>query len=117
MVIVAIGDWQGDFNVASEEIEPTLSPVNKYYGVELEGIAFGMKDRNGTIVKCLVTYTAITDRMGGVPSPDQQITWFLNHRHEVEAIASEKFVAGKFSDGEFPIRIETQNLNQGKFDL
>jgi len=103
--------------VASEEIEPTLSPVNKYYGVELEGIAFGMKDRNGTIVKCLVTYTAITDRMGGVPSPDQQITWFLNHRHEVEAIASEKFVAGKFSDGEFPIRIETQNLNQDQFDL
>ncbi len=103
--------------MASNEIEPTLSPVNKYYGVELEGIAFGMKDRNGTIVKCLVTYAAIIDRIGGVPSPGQQIVWFRDHRSEVEAIASEKFVAGRFSNGEFPIRIETQNLNQGQFDL
>ena len=94
-----------------------LSPANKYYGVELEGIAFGMLDRNGTIVKCLVTYQAITDRMGGVHSPDQQITWFLDHRREVEAIASEKFVAGSFSDGEFPTRIETRDLNPDQFDL
>ena len=103
--------------MASDEIEPTLSPVNKHYGAELEGIAFGMKDRNGTIVKCLVTYAAITARIGGVPTPDQQIRWFLDHRREVEAIASEKFIAGRFSNGEFPIRIETQNLNQGQFDL
>jgi hypothetical protein len=103
--------------MATEEIEPTLRPSNKHYGVELEGIAFGMQDRNGTIVKCLVTYEAITDRMGGVPRPDQQITWFLDHRREVESIASEKFAAGAFSDGEFPIRIETQNLNQHQFDF
>ena len=36
-----------------EEIELRLSRLNKYYGVEPEGIAFGVLDRNGTIVKCL----------------------------------------------------------------
>lgn len=96
--------------MASDEIEPTLSPVNKHYGVELEAIAFGMKDRNGTIVKCLVTYAAITDRIGGVPTPDQQIRWFLDHRSEVEAIASQKFIAGTFSNGEFPAVVSRPNI-------
>jgi hypothetical protein len=103
--------------MATEAIKPTLRPLNKHYGVDLEGIAFGMQDRNSTPVKCLVTYAAITDRMGGVPRLDQQVAWFRGHRCEVESIASEKFAAGKFTDGEFPIRIETQNLNQGQFDF
>ena len=103
--------------VKPEEIELRLSRLNKYYGVEPEGIAFGMLDRNGTIVKCLVTYEAITERMGGVPTQEQQAEWFVANRSHVETIASKKFAAGAFSDGEFPIRIETQNLNQGQFDF
>ena len=97
--------------VKPEEIELRLSRLNKYYGVEPEGIAFGMLDRNGTIVKCLVTYEAITERMGGVPALEQQAEWFVANRSHVETIASNKFAAGAFSDGEFPIRIETQNLS------
>ena len=103
--------------VKPEEIELRLSRLNKYYGVESEGIAFGMLDRNGTIVKCLVTYEAITERMGGVPTQEQQAEWFVANRSHVETIANKKFAAGAFSDGEFPIRIETQNLNQGQFDF
>jgi hypothetical protein len=103
--------------MATEELEPTLRRLNKHYGLDLEGIAFGREDRNGTIVKCLVTYEAITDQMGGVPTLERQAEWFVANRSDVETIASEKFAAGAFSDGEFPIRIETQNLNQGQFDL
>ena len=96
-----------------EEIELRLSRLNKYYGVEPEGIAFGVLDRNGTIVKCLVTYQAITDRMGGVPRLPQRVKWFRRNRREVESIASEKFASGEFS--EFPIRVETKNLNPDQF--
>ena len=103
--------------MATEEIEPALRLLNERYRLDLEGIAFGMQDRNGTPVKCLVTNAAITDRLGGWPRLDQQVEWFRGHRREVESIASEKFAAGEFSDGEFPIRIETQNLNPDKFDL
>jgi hypothetical protein len=62
--------------------------------VDFEGIAFGMQAQNGIAVKCLVTYQAITDRMGGVPRLAQRVKWFRRNRREVESIASEKFAPG-----------------------
>jgi hypothetical protein len=99
--------------MATEAIEPALSRLNEHYSVDFEGIAFGMQDRNGITVKCLVTYQAITDRMGGVPRLPQRVKWFRRNRREVESIASEKFASGEFS--EFPIRVETKNLNPDQF--
>jgi hypothetical protein len=87
--------------MATEEIDPVVRRLNERYRLALEGIAFGMKDRNGTPVKCFVTNEAITDRLGGVPRLDQQVEWLRGHRREVESIASEKFAAAEFSDGEF----------------
>jgi hypothetical protein len=99
--------------MATEAIEQALSRLNEHYSVDFEGIAFGMQDQNGIAVKCLVTYQAITVRMGGVPRLAQRVKWFRRNRREVESIASEKFASGEFS--EFPIRVETKNLNPDQF--
>jgi Protein of unknown function (DUF1488) len=85
------------------------------YSAELRGIAFGMVDAQKNTVRCLVTYEAITDRMGGVPMQGDQVRWFLGYRGEVEEVASNKFDDGNTDSGEFLIRVGSRDLNPHLF--
>jgi hypothetical protein len=87
-----------------------LKHLNDGYGIDLEGIAFGMLDAQKRPVRCLVTGDALTDAIGGNPTQAEQVDWFLSNRALVEEVASAKFDQGAVeSDG--TIRVGTRDLN------
>jgi uncharacterized protein DUF1488 len=65
----------------------SLTRLNDGYSADREGVAFGMKDGD-RVVRCLITQAALTDAMGGIPTQQDQICWFLANRGEVEEVAS-----------------------------
>jgi hypothetical protein len=88
-----------------------LTRLSDGYSADLEGVAFGMKDGDQSI-RCVVTEEALTDAIGGIPSQQDQILWFLANRGEVEEVASAIY------DGEPAptIRIKSRDLNPHLFD-
>lgn len=71
---------------------PLLRLGEDAYRVDLEGVAFGMLVvGEGRTQRCLVTYEALTDAMGGVPTQDEQVQWFMANRSDIEEVASDKF--------------------------
>ena len=88
-----------------------LTRLNEGYAVELDGIGFGMRDGQRT-VRCLVTDDALTDAMGGNPSQQEKIEWFVANRADIEAVASAMFDGGANNQ---PLRVGTRDLNPHLF--
>ena len=89
-----------------------LIRLNEEYLADLGGVGFGMLDGDRTI-RCLVTYEAITDAMGGNPSQNDQVQWFVHNRSDVEQVASAMFDDGAVSQPE--LQVGTRNLNPHLF--
>ena len=53
-----------------------LSRLNDGFEIELEGIAFGMVDRQGHKWRCLVTDRVLSDAIGGAPTQKDKTAWF-----------------------------------------
>jgi hypothetical protein len=53
-----------------------LSRLNDGFEVELEGIAFGMVDRQGHRWRCLITDRVLSDAIGGAPTQKDKTAWF-----------------------------------------
>jgi hypothetical protein len=73
-----------------------LSRLNDGFEIELEGIAFGMVDRQGHRWRCLITDRVLSDAIGGAPTQKDKTTWFRANRSSVERVASNKFDMGAF---------------------
>ena len=73
-----------------------LSRLNDGFEIELEGIAFGMVDRQGHRWRCLITDRVLSDAIGGAPTQKDKTAWFRANRSSVERVASNKFDMGAF---------------------
>ncbi len=89
----------------------TLSRLNDGFEIELEGIAFGMVDRQGHTWRCLITDSTLTDAIGGNPTQKDKTAWFRANRSSVERVASDKFDMGAFEKEGF-IRIAHWRRNR-----
>ena len=73
--------------------------------LRLEGIAFGMVDRQGHRWRCLITDRVLSDAIGGAPTQKDKTAWFranpLFFRSSVERVASNKFDMGAFEKDGF----------------
>jgi hypothetical protein len=79
------------------------------YAVELEGVAFGMNVvGTNRPQRCLVTYEALTDAMGGNPNQAEQVEWFRANRSDVEDVASRKFDDDRL-EGNGTIRVNSRD--------
>jgi hypothetical protein len=99
----------------SENCEMLLTHLNSKsaFAATLEGVSFGMKDGKRT-VRCLVTYKALTDMVGGAPNQNELNGAFRDDRGDIEDVASAKFDDGKIeADGS--VRIDTRDLNPELF--
>jgi hypothetical protein len=100
-----------------EKIHMPLTRLNDGYAVDLEGISFGMReqrlDEQRLTVRCLVTGDALTDAMGGNPSQEEQVQWFVANRAEIEAVASSMFDGGANTQPQ--LRVGTRDLNPHLF--
>jgi hypothetical protein len=86
--------------LAREQLMP-LSRLNDRFEIELEGIAFGMVDRQGHRWRCLITDRVLSAAIGGVPTRTQKSDWFRANRSSVERVASNKFDMGAFEKDGF----------------
>jgi Protein of unknown function (DUF1488) len=92
-----------------------LTRLSEQYESGLEGIAFGMLDGDRP-VRCLVTYSALTDRTGGDPSQRELVECFKAIRGEIEDVVSAKCAAGKLEkQGYWDIVVTSRDLNSGLF--
>ena len=57
-----------------------LSRLNDGFEIELEGIAFGMVDRQGHRWRCLITDRVLSDAIGGAPTQKDKTAWFRANR-------------------------------------
>ena len=64
-----------------------LSRLNDGFEVELEGIAFGMVDRQGHRWRCLITDRVLSDVIGGAPTQKDKTAWFRANRSSLERVA------------------------------
>src|SRR3984893_18614726 len=78
-----------------EQLMP-LSRLNEGFEIELEGIAFGMVDRQGHRWRCLITDRVLSDAIGGAPMQKDKTAWFRANRSSLERVASNKFDMGAF---------------------
>jgi hypothetical protein len=83
-----------------EQLMP-LSRLNEGFEIELEGIAFGMVDRQGHRWRCLITDRVLSDAIGGAPTQKDKTAWFRANRSSVERVASSKFDMGAFEKDGF----------------
>ena len=63
-----------------------LSRLNEGFEIELEGIAFGMVDRQGHRWRCLITDRVLSDAIGGAPTQKDKTAWFRANRSSVERV-------------------------------
>jgi hypothetical protein len=54
-----------------------LSRLNDGFEIELEGIAFGMVDRQGHRWRCLITDRVLSDAIGGTPTQKIKLRGFV----------------------------------------
>jgi Protein of unknown function (DUF1488) len=78
-----------------------LSRLNDGFEIELEGIAFGMVDRQGHRWRCLIIDRVLSDAIGGAPTQKDKVAWFRANRTAVERAASNKFDMGAFEKDGF----------------
>jgi hypothetical protein len=78
-----------------------LSRLNDGFEIELEGIAFGMVDRQGHRWRCLIIDRVLSDAIGGAPTQKDKVAWFQANRSAVERVASNKFDMGAFEKDGF----------------
>jgi hypothetical protein len=71
-----------------EQLMP-LSRLNEGFEIELEGIAFGMVDRQGHRWRCLITDRVLSDAIGGAPTQKDKTAWFRANRSSVERVAGQ----------------------------
>jgi hypothetical protein len=90
-----------------------LKRLSQGYQDDLEGIRFGMRDEQRTVI-CLVTDAALTDAMGGNPTQAERSEWFVAHRSDIEEVASSKFDQGAL-EANGNIRVDTRDLNPHLF--
>ena len=57
-----------------------LSRLNDGFEIELEGIGFGMVDRQGHRWRCLITDRVLSAAIGGAPTRKQKTEWFRANR-------------------------------------
>jgi hypothetical protein len=86
--------------LAGEQLMP-LSRLNDGFEIELEGIGFGMVDRQGHRWRCLITDRVLSAAIGGAPTRKQKTEWFRANRSSVERVASNKFDMGAFEKDGF----------------
>jgi hypothetical protein len=56
-----------------------LSRLNDGFEIELEGIAFGMVDRQGHRWRCLIIERVLRDAIGRAPTQKDKTAWFRAH--------------------------------------
>jgi hypothetical protein len=94
------GDDSAIVTALPEEQLMPLSRLNDGFEIELQGIAFGMVDRQGHRWRCLITDRVLSDAIGGAPNQNDKTVWFRANRSSVERVASNKFDMGAFdTDG------------------
>jgi hypothetical protein len=84
-----------------EEHLMPLSRLNDGFEIELEGIAFGMVDRQGHRWRCLIIERVLRDAIGHAPTQKDKTAWFRANRTAVERVASNKFDMGAFEKDGF----------------
>ena len=95
------GDDSAIVTALPEEQLMPLSRLNDGFEIELEGIAFGMVDRQGHRWRCLITDRVLSDAIGGAPTQKDKTAWFRANRSSLERVASNKFDMGAFEKDGF----------------
>ena len=72
-----------------------LSRLNDGFEIELEGIGFGMVDRQGHRWRCLITDRVLSAALGGAPTRKQKTEWFRANRSSVERVRLQQIRYGR----------------------